>query len=164
MVRTRVPWLWRLIPLVVGFLVPTLMVFLVEVGHRGRSPGDVIHDFLKHPSGWFGFFLMGSIGLVPFALLDFLIMRLPETFSRRRIVCVGLFGLLGILPVMVLLYWDALAPFSGKRPSSTSALAFLVVPPVTIVPMLVAIAVGWIISSLSWFRQPEREINRSDLR
>jgi hypothetical protein len=143
---------------VIGFATPSLVIFFLEVGPGGRSATDATQDILgRQFAPGDNLFLLALISLIPFVVLDVLLLRLPATFSPRRIACVAVCGLVGILALMVPIHWDVWSPlYTGKRMSSTAVLGLGVAPIICIVTMLIGVAVGWLVSSLAWFRPAEQ--------
>jgi hypothetical protein len=95
-------------------------------------------------------FSLAVIGLIPFAVLDLMLLRLPATFSLGRIGCVAVGGLLGILALLVPAHWEVWSPqYTGGHMGSTAVLSLMVAPVFCIVPMLVGVAIAWGLSSIA---------------
>jgi hypothetical protein len=77
--------------------------------------------------------------MFPFVALGAVLLILPESFCSRRIACVAISGLLGILALLVPVYWVACRP---HIPDSLEGVALMVVGLAASVPMLVGVAIG----------------------
>lgn len=91
--------------------------------------------------------MLSVIGLIPVAILSLFAFILAPRLWPRRLVCVSLGGLSGILVYMVpghLSIWYPL--YAGERSASTAAFAFLFIPFYCIPALAVDLLVGWLVS------------------
>jgi hypothetical protein len=95
-------------------------------------------------SSFEGALLVGKVALIltqllPFVALAAVVLILPESFNSRRTACVTICGLLGILALLVPVYWETCSP---HKPDALEGLALMIVGVAACVPMLVGVAVG----------------------
>jgi hypothetical protein len=152
--RVHESWVWLLTPLVVGFATPSLVIFVLQVWVGGRTPGTAMQDIAgRQFAAGHNLFLLAAWSLIPFLVLSALLLIQPTSFSRSRVACLSVFGLLGILGLMVPAHWAVWAPlYNGGRMSSTAVVIFIPLPFLCLVTMLPGLAVGWLVSSFPWFQ------------
>jgi len=152
--RVRESWVWLLTPLVVGFVTPSLVIFTLQVCIGGRTPDTAIQDIAGSQfAEGHNLFLLAVWGLIPFLVLSVLLLVQPASFPRSRIACLSIFGLLGILGLMVPTHWEVWAQlYNGGRMSSTAVVVFIPLPFLCLVTMLPGVAIGWLVSKLPWFQ------------
>src|SRR4051794_12295014 len=113
MKRVHDAWPWLLLSLVIGFATPSVVIFLLQVGPGGRSASIAAQDILSRQfAAGHNLFSLAGFTLIPFVVLDLMLMRLPSTFSSGRIGCVAVGGLLGILALLVPAHWVVWSPLS----------------------------------------------------
>jgi hypothetical protein len=148
--RIRESWPWLLLPLVIGLVTPSLVIFLLQVWVGGRSTGSAMEDIATKqfaPGGHL--FLFTAWSLIPFLLLSCFLLVLPANFPRTRIACLSIFGLMGILGLMVPVHWEVWAPlYDGRRMSSTAVIVFVPLPFLCLITMFPGLAIGSFVSSL----------------
>jgi hypothetical protein len=148
--RVRESWPWLLTPLVVGIVTPALVLFTLQVLEGGRTLATAIPD---NPEKFIAFSLLTAWCLIPFAILSALLLVQPANFPRRRIACLSIFGLLGILVLMVPAHWSVWAPlYTGEHMSSTATIVFVPLPFLCLVTMLPGLAIGWLVAKLPLFK------------
>ena len=150
--RVRESWVWLLAPVVVGIVTPSLVIFTLQVLVGGRSPDTAIQDIAgRQFAAGHNLFLLAVWGLIPFLVLSVLLVVQPASVPRSRIACLSIFGLLGILGLMVPSHWAVWAPaYNGGRMSSTSVVVFIPLPFLCLVTMLPGLGIGWLVSKLLW--------------
>jgi hypothetical protein len=142
MSKNSIKWFWVTLFLVAIFVNENLVqwALAVIVGHYSVTNG--FKDAFKYFSfGGYAFFT--AIRLIPYLILGVIILTI-----RRKKTAPGIAwgGLSGILVMIVSASWDALHPFySGEHVSSTTALAFLVIPFMAIVTGIIGALAGWVI-------------------
>ena len=150
--RQRV--IWIAVPLAIGLLVPSLVVFCLQVfvGHIPVSAAvaDIMRgQFAEGENAFFG----AVFGLIPFAALAAICVRGSRTLTPARLACVGVGGLIGILALIIPGHVSVWYPLYGPgRMSSTAVLAFIFIPFYCVVTMIVGVIAGWLTSRLPLFR------------
>jgi hypothetical protein len=100
--RVRESWVWLLAPPVVGFITPSLVISTLQVLVGGLTPYAAIQDIAgRQFAPGYNLFLLALWGLIPFLVLSVLLLVQPAGVPRSRIACLSIFGLLGILGLMV---------------------------------------------------------------
>lgn len=139
---------WLILPLFVGLVTPSAIILGLEtiVGRRSFQAAFweiVSRQFAKGEN----LFLLALIGLIPFVLLSIFSFVAAWFMSQRRLACMSLGGLIGILGLMIPLHVSVWYPlYGGGHVSSTSAIAFLFIPFYCVVTLLLGLLVGWVIS------------------
>ncbi len=183
--RMRQCWFWILAPLVLGFVTPSLVIVALEVFGRGAlTTSEAFRDVMERqfaegatarqmmqrgaerPVGSFWgerqfaegdkLFLLAVWNLIPFVVLSGVLLLLPATFSRRRIACLSIFGLLGA-GIGHSDSWRPLFGASGEGPMERVPWSVIVFEPrlfMCLVTMFVGFGVGWLVCKLSWFQPP----------
>jgi hypothetical protein len=151
--RVRESWVWLLAPPVVGFITPSLVISTLQVLVGGLTPYAAIQDIAgRQFAPGHNLFLLALWGLIPFLVLSVLLLVLPAGVPRSRIACLSIFGLLGILGLMVPIHWEVWAPlYYGGHMSSTAVIVFIPLPFGCFMTMLSGLAIGWLVSKLPWF-------------
>jgi hypothetical protein len=138
----------------VGLVAPSLILLTLEtiIGHvplRSAVLDIASREFAEGEN----VFLLSVIGLIPFALLSMFALFVARRLPPRRLACVSLGGLAGILVYMVPAHWRIWRPlFAGGDISSTAAIAFLLIPFYSIPALVVGLLVGWIVSLIRSIR------------
>ncbi|HET9419417.1 MAG TPA: hypothetical protein VFO30_08760, partial [Chthoniobacterales bacterium] len=138
---------WTSLPLIAGLVVPSLILIAVET-IAGRIPfGAALTDVWSQQfADGENVFLLSAIGLIPFALLSIFSFFAARWLSPRRLACVALGGLLGILLYMVPAHATIWYPLcAGGHISSTAAITFLFIPFYCVPALAVGLLVGWIV-------------------
>jgi hypothetical protein len=152
--RTPAKLSWALLPVIIGLAVPSLVLIGVEaiVGRipvRAAVLGVMSREFAEGEN----LFLLTVIGLIPFVLLAMLSFVAARRLSQRRLACVFLGGLLGILVYMIPAHVSIWYPlYSGEHVASTTAIAFLFIPFYCIPALAAGLVAGWFISLLPKIR------------
>jgi hypothetical protein len=139
---------WCIAPLIIGFPIPSLVIFCLEVFVAHTSPAAAMSDILHRQfAEGENLFLLAVFGLIPFGALSLLCFGAANRFSPARLACFGTGGLLGILAFMIPCHWGVWYPlYSGEHMSSTAVIAFVFIPFYCFVPMGVGLLIGWCIS------------------
>ena len=145
--------IWVATPLAIGLLVPSLIIFLLEIFVGHISPSAAAVDILKRQfSEGDNLFLLAAFGLIPFAVLSATCAIAAGRLTPPRLACLGIGGLIGILGLMVpghIAVWYPL--YDPGRMSSTAVLAFIFIPFYCLVTLLMGLLVGWLVSLLPMF-------------
>jgi hypothetical protein len=142
-------------PIAVGLAAPSSIIFFLAVFVGHIEPLAEIRDILQRQfAPGHNLFLIALFGLIPFLALSavcfFASLRLPA----KRLACVGIGGLVGILILMVpghISVWHPL--YAGGHESSTAVIAFAIIPFFCLVTLVIGLVVGWAVSLLPIFRQ-----------
>jgi hypothetical protein len=149
---------WLILPLFVGLVTPSAIILALEtiVGRTSFQAAfwDIAsRQFAKGEN----LFLLALIGLVPFILLSIFSFVAAWFLSQRRLACVSLGGLTGILGLMIPLHVSVWYPlYGGGQVYSTSAIAFLFIPFYCVVTLILGMVLGWAVSLLPSVRAPRR--------
>ena len=134
----------------IGLVTPSIVLAAVEVvvgkiGFAAAVTDVCSREFAEGEN----IFLLSVIGLIPYAFLSFFAFALAGRLGPRRLACVSLGGLAGILAYTVPAHASIWRPlYSGGHVSSTSAIAFLFVPFYAIPVLVIGMALGWMVSLL----------------
>jgi hypothetical protein len=136
------------LPIILGGLTPSLVIFILEVlvGHYSpaRSISDILRRQFAHGEN---LFLITAFGLIPFAILIGATALFSLKLKDKRLDCVFIGGLVGILALMILGHISVWFPlYSGGHMSSTAVIAFLFIPFFCIVSMGVGLLIDFLIS------------------
>ena len=142
MSKNSIKWFWVTLFFTAVFVNENLVqwALAVIVGHYGIIGG--FKDAFKYFSfGGYAFFT--AIRLIPYLILGVIILMIKH---KKTAPGIAWGGLSGILVMIVLASWDALHPiYSGEHVSSTTGLAFLVIPFFAIVTGIIGALAGWVI-------------------
>lgn len=146
--------IWVATPLVVGLVVPSLVIFYLEVFVGHIAPLAATRDILERQfSEGDNLFLLAAIGLIPFAALSAICAAAASRFTPARLACLGVGGLAGILSLMVPGHASVWYPLYGPgHMSSTAVIAFLFIPFYCLGTLAIGLLVGWLVSLLPMFR------------
>jgi len=147
-------WFWFLMPLAVGLLVPSLVLFYLEVFVGDIPPSEAVVDILgRQFGGGNNLFILALIGLIPFAALSVILRAMvSRQWSPARLSCLAVGGLVGILFFMVLGHYSVWYPYYGSGdPSSTGVIAFLFIPFLCLPTLGIGLLAGWGVSLLPVF-------------
>lgn len=141
------------LPVILGVLTPSLVIFILEVFVGHISP---IHSILSILERQFAegrnLFLIMVFGFMPFAILMGITTLVSRTIKGKRLDCLFVGGLVGILVLMVLGHVAVWYPlYSGDHMSSTAVIAFFFIPFYCIVTMGIGVLIGWLISLLPFW-------------
>lgn len=147
--------IWVAVPVAIGMIVPSLVVFYLQVfvGHiaPAAAVADILHgQFAEGENAFLG----AVFGLIPFAALSAICARAAGAMTPLRLACIGVGGLVGILALMIPGHVSVWYPLYGPgHMSSTAVIAFFFIPFYCLVPMAIGICVGWLVSLLPIFRR-----------
>ena len=138
------------LPVILGFLTPSLVIFILEVFVGNMSPARSIADILSRQfAHGHNLFLLMAFGLIPFAILIGATALFSRKLKGRQLDCVFTGGLVGILALMIFGHVAVWYPlYSGGRGSSTAVIAFLFIPFYCIVTMGIGLLIGRAVSLL----------------
>ncbi|MCQ8895219.1 hypothetical protein NQT62_02050 [Limnobacter humi] len=142
---------WLLSPPLIGLLVPSLVIFCLQVWVGHIPPSAALADILARQfAAGENLFYLALIGLIPCVLLSVLCFAMAGSLHSNRLWCVGLGGLSGIVAVMVAMHVSVWYPLYGPgRMSSTAVVALVFMPVTGCIGMVVGGLLGW---WLSWKR------------
>jgi hypothetical protein len=148
---------WVLLPLVVGFFVPSAVIFCLKVfvSHCGPLKAATYISG-KHFSMGENLSAMDLIGLIPFAVLSAICGSASRKMTAARLSCLGGGGLLGILCLLVPAHASVWYPlYAGERMHSTAVLAFLFIPFYCLFTLGIGLLLGWGVSFLPFIKRRE---------
>lgn len=150
--RTRLFWIG--LPLMVGLLLPSLVLFAVQVVVGGVAWSAALADVLARQfAPGHNLFLIAVLGLLPFVVLAVVSVIAARRLPARRLSCFMAGGLAAILAITVPGQVGVWAPFyGGGQISSTAPIAFVILPVFGVVALAVGLLGGWLISCLPVFR------------
>ena len=144
---------WSLAFLFIGFLTPSAIIFSVEVFVANISPIASAAGILRRQfSEGDSLFLLAVFSLIPFFVLSLACFALSLRLHGSRFACVAIGGLLGILGLMVPAHVSVWYPLAVDHGSSTSIVAFILIPFLCIASLAAGLFVGWLVSLLPAFR------------
>jgi hypothetical protein len=145
---------WSLASCAIGLLIPSLIIFCLEIFVGHIPPLTSITDILHRQfAEGHNLFLIAALGLIPFAAFSAACFIAARWLSPPRLACVALGGLLGILLLMIPAHVAVWYPLYGPgRMSSTAVIAFVFIPFYCLASLSVGLLIGWLISRLSHFR------------
>lgn len=149
---------WVALPLVVGLVTPSAIIFCLEVFvGRISVAAAFVDDAERQFAKGENLFLLAVVGLFPFVLLSIFLLIVARRLPTRRLACVSLGGLTGILGLMIPLHVSVWYPlYGGGHVSSTSAIAFLFIPFYCVVTLILGMILGWAASLVPSIRAPRR--------
>ncbi len=132
---------WVVAPLFVGLLIPSAVIFCVDIFVGHISIVSSLANILRRP------LLLVLWGLIPFIALSYVCQIAARRFLPDRVACLAIGGVAGIawymIPQHVAVYYPTYGP-SGV--SSTSAIAFVLIPLFCFGPLAIGLLVGWAVS------------------
>lgn len=146
---------YLLISLIIGVILPSLVIFILEVFWGHINPFAAIVDIIKRQfAAGENLFLIMLFGLIPFAALIGIVNSLYNNRLRwKRLDCVFYGGLAGILIITVWGHFAVWYPlYSGGDISSTAVIAFFFIPFYALFTMGIGMLVGWLISLMPFFK------------
>ena len=146
--------IWVAIPLVIGLIVPSLVIFYLEVFVGHISPLAAVADILERQfSEGNNLFLLAAFGLIPFAALSATCAVAAGRLTPYRLACLGVGGLLGILGLMIPSHAAVWYPLYGSgHMVSTAVIAFLFIPFYCLGTLAIGLFGGYLVSLLPLFR------------
>jgi hypothetical protein len=151
--RTKQRLIWVVTPLAIGLLVPSLVIFCLEVFVGRVSASAAATDVLQRQfSEGDNLFLLAAFGLIPFAALSVICAVAAARLTAPRLACLGIGGLVGILGLMIPGHIAVWYPLYGPGyMSSTAVIAFLLIPFYCLGSLAIGLLIGWLVSLLPLF-------------
>jgi hypothetical protein len=145
---------WSALPLFIGLIIPSAVIFYLEVFVGHVSPATAFLDIGRRQfAEGHNLFLLALIGLIPFGILAVATFVAARWLSARRSSCIIIGGLLGILALMIPAHASVWYPlYGGGHMSSTAIIVFLFIPFYCIATLVVGMSVGLAVSFLPFFR------------
>lgn len=142
----------------IGLLMPSFVVFYLETS-LGNIPCAVAlrHILERQFAPSENLFILALIGLVPFLILSLILFALSHKLETKRFWCLLVFGLCGILALMIPAHISVWRPiYTGNHMSSTAVIAFVFIPIYCTTTMLLGMGLGWLISLLPFSKASRR--------
>ena len=144
---------WSIAFLVIGFITPSAIIFCVEVFVAQINPIASLAGILRRQfSEGDSLFLLAVFSLIPFVVLSLACFALALRLHGSRFACIAIGGLLGILGLMVPAHVSVWYPIAARDGSSTSVVAFVLIPFLCIASLAAGLFIGWLLSLLPAFR------------
>jgi hypothetical protein len=141
----RQKWIWLWLPLAVGLVTPSLVILVLDVfvGHTpvGRAVASVLaRQFAPGDN----LFLIAALGSIPFVILSLiLLIGYRGRKDRDRLAWLSVAGTIGALALMIPAHVQVWLPlYTGGDVSSTAVIAFLVIPFLCCVTMMIGLVIG----------------------
>jgi hypothetical protein len=146
---------WCIAPLVIGFPIPSLAIFYLEIFVAHNEPTVAITSILHRQfAEGDNLFLIAILGLIPFGALSIFSLLAARRFYPARLACLGIGGLLGILCLMIPAHISIWYPhYSGGRMSSTAVIAFVFIPFCCLFTLGLGLLIGWGVSVIPYFHE-----------
>jgi hypothetical protein len=142
-------------PLSAGILIPSLVIFFLQIFVAGIAPIRSISDILhKQFASGHNLFLLMVWSFVPFGaliLLTYVMSRKLKSFRLAAIFWGAFIAVTGYTLYGHISVWYPL--YAHKGSSSTDVLAFLVIPIICLVLLVIGAMIGWGISYLPGIRK-----------
>jgi hypothetical protein len=147
--------IWLAIPIMTGLIVPSLVIFYLEVFVGQISPTVAAGNiWARQFSEGNNLFLLAVFGLIPFAALSAVCALATARLTPARLACLGVGGLIGILALMVPGHFSVWYPLYGLGSMSSSAVvAFISIPFYCLVTLAIGLFAGWLVSLMPVFRE-----------
>ena len=127
----KAPLFWLAARVVVGALTPSGVIFVLDITLGQASASETLLSLAHRQfAGGDNLFLLAVLGLVPFVLLDgvLLVVRSRST-EPRRVAWLAVGGTLGALALMIPAHVGVWLPlYMHQHTSATAAVAFLFIP------------------------------------
>jgi len=131
---------WILVVFIAIFINENFVKWLLAMFVGGLNPADGFIDAYKFFS-MEGYLFFSIFRVIPYLLLFFLV---AFKIKGNTVVGIGWGGLLGIVLGMIFGFWDSQsAIYSAKQVSSTTAIAFLIIPFFSIITGMLGGLVGF---------------------
>ncbi len=153
--QTKAALHWSLASIALGLILPSLIIFCLEIFVGHIPPLTSITDILHRQfATGHNLFLIAAFGLIPFAALSVVCFVAARWLSPSRLACIAGGGLLGILLLMIPAHAAVWYPLYGPgHLSSTAIIAFVFIPFYCLATLGVGLLVGWLVSLLPHFKQ-----------
>jgi hypothetical protein len=145
---------WVALPLVVGLVTPSAIIFCLEVFVGRISIAAAFVDVAERQfAEGHNLFLLAVFGLVPFVVLSIFSFIAARFLWVTRLACITLGGLVGILAFMIPAHVSVWYPlYGGGHMASTAVIAFLFIPFYCIATLAVGLLIGWAVSFIPVLR------------
>jgi len=147
-------FIWLAIPVITGLIVPSLVIFYLEVFVGQIPPFTAVANIMgRQFSKGNNLFLIAVFGLIPFVALSIACTIAASRLTPVRLALFGTGGLVGILALMIPAHYFVWYPLYGPgHMSSTAVVAFIFIPLYCLVTMAIGVFAGWLVSLLPLFR------------
>jgi hypothetical protein len=144
------------VPLVTGILLPSMIIFVLEVFVGRISPFKSAMDILRRQfAAGHNLFLLMVLAFIPFAALIVLTWVLSFKVRGARLNCIFWGGFVAVFGLTLLghvsVWYPLYAP--GLHTSSTAVIAFLFIPFYCLVALAIGSFAGWVVSLMPRFKQ-----------
>jgi len=136
---------WLLMPLVVGFVAPSIIILAVELFVAGMPLHGAIRDVASRQfASGNNLFLLAAVGLIPFLLLTGILILISRSEKGSDWVpWLSITGTLGALALMIPAHVGVWLPlYAGAHMSSTAVVAFFFIPFYCCVTMCIGLLIG----------------------
>jgi hypothetical protein len=149
---------WIVLPLMVGLVTPSAVILCLEVFVGRISVAAAFVDVAERQfAEGHNLFLLAIFGLVPFVILSIFSFIAARFLSVRRLACITLGGLAGILALMIPSHVSVWYPlYGGGHMASTAVIAFLFIPFYCIATLAIGLLAGWAISFIPVLRHDSK--------
>jgi len=140
----KIMWKKILLILLTGMLLPSVIIFILEVTVGGLNPIESIQSVLSRQfSEGNNLFLLSLWGLVPFVALSIIIFIKTKQWTVKKVNYTILLGLFGILVIMIPMHWSVWeALYTNEHASSTGVIAFVFIPFFCLVSMFLFLGIA----------------------
>jgi uncharacterized protein (TIGR02145 family) len=142
-------------PLAAGILIPSLVIFILEVFIAKMSPFKSVLDILHRQfADGQNLFMVMVFSFIPFGALLLLTLVLKAKVDSSRLACIfwgGFIPVLGLTLVGHISVWYPL--YAGNDTSSTAVLAFVFFPIYCLFLLVIGSLIGWGISYFPFKRK-----------
>ncbi len=130
--------------LTIGILLPSLLIFILEVSVGGMNPVESLLLILSRQfSEGNNLFLLSLWGLIPFIVLSLIVAVRAKKWTLKKVNYTILLGLLGILVIMIPAHWSLWKPlYTNGHAASTAVIAFVFIPFYCLISMLLFLGIG----------------------
>ncbi len=145
---------WSLVSLAVGLVLPSLIVFCLEVFAGGVNPATSLGNVAgRQFAEGHNLFLIAAWGMIPFVVLAVICPVVARWLPPARLACVAAGGLLGIVIPVAIGHVSVWYPLYGPGGmSSTAVIGLFFLPFIGLATLLVGLLTGWLLSLAPWFR------------
>ena len=142
-------------PLAVGILIPSMVIFFLQVFFARISPLKAIIDILQMQFGkGDNLFLLMVFSFIPFGLLMIETFVLEAKVHAIRLACIFWGGFIAVLAISLYIHISVRYPqYSAADTSSTDSLAFLLLPVLGPIMLVIGSLIGWGVSFLFKFNE-----------
>ncbi len=145
---------WSLVSLAVGLVLPSLIVFCLEVFVGGVDPMSALANVAgRQFAEGHNLFLIAAWGMIPFVVLAVVCLIVARWLPAARLACVAAGGLIGVVIPLVIGHGSVWYPLYGPGDmSSTAVIGLFFLPFIGLAALAAGLLSGWIISLAPWFR------------